>query len=236
MKSEETGSKRQTQNTSVRLGANRMARAIAPVLLRTINEDIGDANAALEEAGQLGIVVVDDPIYLCALAKVKSDAGDYANAKELWRAALPLWPKADDDIGSTFAYRTAAIASGRHFDWPVSASYFDTAKRRAGGGTRPMFTIGLTVDAALARFMAGQRGQAVAEFGVVVAELEPLQADYDREPLISLQRRIGGVFSATVGWSVGERTDLPDNPPGCGVGAPRIRLSRKQSARLQARP
>ena len=37
-----------------------------------------------------------------------------------------------------------------------------------------MFTIGLTVDAALARFMAGQRGQAVAEFGAVVAELETL--------------------------------------------------------------
>jgi tetratricopeptide (TPR) repeat protein len=192
---------------SVQVGANSMARAIAPVLLRTINENMGDATGAVAEAGQLGPVVDDDPIYLCALAKVKSDAGDYPKAKELWCDALPRWPKADDDIGCAFAYRTAAIASGRHGDWLDAASYFDTAKRLVEDGTRPTFTIGLTVDAALARFMAGQRGEAVAEFGAIVAALDPLQADYEREPLLSLQRRTGGVLSATAGWSAGERTD-----------------------------
>lgn len=192
---------------SVHVGANSMARAIAPVLLRTINEDMGDPAGAVAEARQIGAPVGDDPIYLCALAKVTNDAGDYPKAKEIWRDALPRWPKADDDIGCAFARRTAAIASGRHGDWSDAASYFDTARRLVEDGSRPTFTIGLNVDAALARFIAGQRGEAVAEFGVVVAALEPLQADYDREPLLSLQRRMGGVLSATAGWSAGERTD-----------------------------
>lgn len=192
---------------SVQVGATSMSRAIAPVLLRTINEDMGDAAGAVAEAGQLGPAVGDDPIYHCALAKVTSDAGDYAKAKEIWRTALPSWPNADDDIGCAFAHRTAAIASGRHCDWLDAASYFDTAKRLVEDGSRPTFTIGLTVDAALARFMAGQRSEAVAEFGAVVAALEPLQADYDVEPLLSLQRRTGGVLSAAAGWSAGERID-----------------------------
>lgn len=192
---------------SVQVGANSMARAIAPVLLRTINEDLGDAAGAVAEAGQIGSAVGDDPIYLCALAKVTSDAGNYSKAKEIWRDALPRWLKADDDIGCAFAHRTAAIASGRHNNWLDAANYFDIAKRLVENGSRPTFTIGLAVDAALARFMAGQRGEAVAEFGTVVALLEPLQADYDREPLLSLQRRTGGVLSATVAWSAGERTD-----------------------------
>jgi len=194
-------------NFSVQVGANSMARAIAPVLLRTINEDLGDAAGAVAEARQIGPAVGDDPIYLCALAKATSDAGEYPKAKEIWRDTLPRWPKADDDIGSAFAHRTAAIASGRHGDWLDAASYFDTAKRLVEDGSRPTFTIGLTIDAALARFMAGQRGEALAEFGAVVAALEPLQADYDREPLLSLQRRTGGVLSATAGWTAGERTD-----------------------------
>jgi tetratricopeptide (TPR) repeat protein len=192
---------------SVQVGAISMARAIAPVLLRTINEDMGDAAGAVAEAGQIGPPVGDDPVYLCALAKVTSDAGDYPKAKEIWRDALPRWPKADDDIGCAFAHRTAAIASGCHGDWLDAAGYFDTTKRLVEDGSRPTFTIGLAVDAALARFMAGQRGEAVAEFGAVLAALEPLQANYDREPLLSLQRRMGGVLSATAGWSGGERTD-----------------------------
>ena len=192
---------------SVQVGANSMARSIAPVLIRTINEDMGDAAGALAEAAQIGPAVGDDPIYLCALAKVTSDAGGYSKAKGIWRNALPRWPKADDDIGCAFAHRTAAIASGRHGDWLDAASYFDTAKRLVEVGTRPTFTIGLTVDAALARFMAGRRGEAVATFGAVVGALEPLQADYEREPLLSLQRRAGGVLSATAGWTAGERTD-----------------------------
>ncbi|CAH0338612.1 hypothetical protein [Rhizobium sp. CECT 9324] len=191
----------------VQVGANNMARAIAPVLLRTINEDLGDAFGAVAIAGHIGPAVGDDPIYLCALAKVTSDAGHYSKAKEIWRDALPRWPKADDDIGCAFAHRTAAIASGRHGDWLDAASYFDTAKRLAENGNRPTFTIGLTVDAAFARFMAGHRGEAVTAFGTILAVLEPLQADYDREPLLSLQRRAGGVLSATVAWSAGERTD-----------------------------
>jgi tetratricopeptide (TPR) repeat protein len=192
---------------SVKVGAISMARAIAPVLLRTINEDLGDAAGAVEEAAQIGPAVGDDPIYLCALAKVINDAGDYPKAKETWRDALPRWPRADHDIGCVFAHRTAAIASGRHGEWLVAAGYFDSARLLVEEGSQPIFTIGLTVDAAFAMFMAGRRGEAVAEFRAVLAALDPLQADHDREPLLSLQRRTGGVLSAITAWSAGKRTD-----------------------------
>ena len=55
--------------------------------------------------------------------------------------------------------------------------------------------------------MAGERAEAVADFGSIVAELEPLQDDYDREPLLSLQRRTGGVLAAISARNHGERTD-----------------------------
>lgn len=192
---------------SVQVGAKNMVRAIAPVLLRTIDENLEDAARAVAEADQIGLAVGDDPIYLCALAKVVNAAGDYPKAKEIWQNALPRWPNAENDIGCAFAHRTAAIASGRQGEWLDAANYFDTAKRLVKEGSRPTFEIGLTVDAALARFMVGQRGRAIKEFGFVLEALEPLQTDYDREPLLSLQRRTAGVLAATAGWSAGERTD-----------------------------
>lgn len=149
----------------------------------------------------------DAPIYACALAKVASDAGDFARARALWDDALTRWPRADDDIGCAFAYRTAAIAFGRIGEWPQSANYFDEARRLVTDGPRPTFTIGLRIDAALARFMSGDRGDAVVAFADVVAELDPLQVEHEREPLLSLQRRAGGVFSACAGWTEGQRTD-----------------------------
>lgn len=198
---------RDAYDFSVKVGANSMARAIGPVLLRTINEDIGDAAGAVSEAIQLGAIVAHDPVYVCALAKVTSDAGNYSGAKDLWREALPRWPKADEDIGAAFAHRSAAIASGRNGDWTVAATYFDTAKLLVKDGSQPTFAIGLATDAALARFMAGARAEAVAEFAAVLAALEPMQADYEREPLLSLQRRAGGVFKAISVWTSGERSE-----------------------------
>lgn len=196
---------RDAYDFSATVGAASMARAIAPVLLRTINEDMGDAAGAVAEAAQFGSIVGDDAVYLCALAKVTSDAGDYLKAKELWCNALRRWPKADDDIGAAFAHRMAAIAAGRNGEWDLATGYFGTAKRLVENGDRPTFTLGLAMDTAFARFMSGDRAGAVADFGDIVAALEPIQADYEREPLLSLQRRAGGVLKAASGSITGER-------------------------------
>ncbi|NMN07515.1 MULTISPECIES: hypothetical protein [unclassified Novosphingobium] len=192
---------------SAEVGATSMARAIAPVLLRMINEDMGDPQGAIAEAGDLDAVVGTDPIYICAFAKVTSDAGGFLKARQLWREALPRWPRAEDNIGCAFAYRSAAIGSARNGEWTEAADYFDRARSLIEDGSRPTFTIGLMMDSALARFMGSDRGRAVREFGQVVAALAPMQADYECEPLLSLQRRCGGVLSAAAGWTVGERTD-----------------------------
>ena len=96
---------------SAEVGATSMARAIAPVLLRMINEDMGDPQGAIAEAGNLDAVVGTDPIYICALAKVTSDSGNFPKARQLWREALPRWPRAEDDISCAYACRSAAIGS-----------------------------------------------------------------------------------------------------------------------------
>ncbi len=192
---------------SAKVGAASMARAIAPVLLRMINEDIGDPQGAIAEAGDLEVVAGTDPIYICAVAKVTSDAGNFPKARQLWRDALPRWPRSEDDIGCAFAYRSAAIGCARNDEWAEAVEYFDEARSLIKEGSRATFTIGLQMDAALARFMGGDRGGAVREFGQVVSALEPMQAEYQSEPLLSLQRRSGGTLSATVGWTAGERTD-----------------------------
>jgi|GEM_PF-3505712 len=177
------------------IGATSMAGGIAPVLIRTISEDLDDAPAALEASEDLAKIAGEEPIYQCALAKVTSDAGDFPKALTIWQAALPRWPNQDGDIAAVFAFRTAAIASAKNDVWDDAAGFFDAARRLVSGEERATFALGLAMDAAYCRFNFGDRAIAVADFGAVVAALEPMQADHTVEPLLSLQRRVGGILS-----------------------------------------
>lgn len=188
-------------------GVTMMARAIAPVLVRVIDEDVGNAAAAVEEDKVLGPVVSDDPIYLCALAKVVNSAGDFQRALTLWKSALPRWPDNEGNIGAAFAHRSAAIASCSASAWEDAAAFFDAAKERAEESGNPTFVLGLAMDAAFARFMDSKPTVAVDGFGSVVAALESLQGDLQSEPLLSLQRRVGGVLSAINDWREGRKTE-----------------------------
>lgn len=181
-----------------KIGATAMAGGIAPVLIRTINEDLGDPKGALETASDISKVGVDDPLYRCALAKVTSDAGDFPAALTIWQNALPQWPEREGNVAAAFAFRTAGIASAKHDHWADAAGFFGGAARLVDRQERPTFALGLAMDAAFCRFHAGDRPTAISEFGSVVAALAPMQADYEVEPLLSLQRRAGGVLTALV--------------------------------------
>lgn len=192
---------------AVELGVTAMARGIAAVLVRVIDEDIGDPKAAVAEAQELMAVGGDDPVWRAAYAKVLSHSGDFPQALEIWKEALPRWSREEGDLASAFTYRSAAVAAGAHDHWSDAAAFFDAAKVRAERTDKPMFVIGLAMDAAFARFMAGERAAAIAEFGAMLATLEPLQANLHSEPLLSLQRRIGGVLSGIAGWIDGKRPE-----------------------------
>lgn len=181
---------------SARFGALSMARGIAPVLIRTINENLGEAAAAVEVSSDLGRVVGDEPIFRCALAKVTSDAGDFPKALTIWQDALPRWPNPGQDIGAALAFRTAAIASAKNEFWSEAAEFFEAAHGLVNNTDRPTFALGLTMDAAFCRFNSGDRATAVTGVGAVVSALRPMQADRAVEPLLSLQRRAGGILKA----------------------------------------
>ncbi len=178
------------------IGATTMAGGIAPVLIRTINEDLGDAKGALDASTEISKVAGDNPLYRCTLAKVTNDAGDFPAALTIWREALPRWPTPEGDVAAAFAFRTAAIASAKHDEWALATGFFEAAERLVDPDERPTFALGLAMDAAYCRFNAGDRPGGIHSFGVVVAALEPMQADHEVEPLLSLQRRAAGVLGA----------------------------------------
>ncbi|MCT4373586.1 hypothetical protein CLG85_026135 [Yangia mangrovi] len=181
---------------SARCGAHSMACAIAPVLIRTINENLGDANKAIETSIDLAKIVGDEPIFQCALAKVTCDSGDFPTALAIWKDALPRWPNPSQDIGAVFSYRIAGISSAQNDSWSEAVDFLDVARDLVDKGDRPEFALGLSMDAAFCRFMSGDRPAAVTGFGEVVSSLRPMQSKLCTEPLLSLQRRIGGILTA----------------------------------------
>jgi tetratricopeptide (TPR) repeat protein len=197
---------------SQELGVTVMARAIAPVLVRMIEEELGDAPAALAEAERLTVLFGDDPALQCAMARVLNKLGEADRALELWKDAMPRWPRGIGNFTSAFAGRDAAIAAGKAGRWAESAAFFEGSATLMTDGGNPTFWLGLRMDAGLSYFMADDHAQAIARFGEVIAALAPMQPDLDSEPVLSLQRRSGGVLAAIMRWNLeGGATDEAPN-------------------------
>jgi hypothetical protein len=186
---------RRLLDLALRLNIRPLALAIAPSLVRIIDENLNDSVAAVVEAetriGSLG----DDAVLMCALAKVKKRAGAVKEALALWTTYLPRRTDEEGNLATAYDYRTAAQAAGGVGDWQETESFLLAGHALVDPTTHATYALGLQMDAAFAAFMAGKHEDALARFGQVLADLEPLQAQADTEPLLSLQRRIAGVLS-----------------------------------------
>ncbi|WP_380872103.1 hypothetical protein ACFB49_30510 [Sphingomonas sp. DBB INV C78] len=187
---------RRLLDLAVRLDITPLALAIAPSLVRTIDENLDDSAAAAAEAERRQAQLGDDAILMCAMAKVKKRAGQVEEALELWTTYLPRRTDEEGMLGTAYDYRVAASAAGGAGDWVKTESFLLAGLTLVDTSTHPLLALGMRMDAAFAMFMVGRHEEALERFEQVIASLEPLQADVETEPVLSLQRRIGGTFSA----------------------------------------
>lgn len=209
-----------------------LARAIAPVLVRLIDEEMDDPDAALEEAKSKAEILGNDPALRCAIAKITNKRGDPDRALEIWVEALPRWESTVVNFTCVYAHRDAGIAAGNIGRWEIAAELFDQGHALINEDGTPTFSLGLRIDAAFCRFVAGHHEIAIDQFDAFVEELQPMQADLESEPVLSLQRRFGGILSAINNWNEKVldddqlanlaglcsnldpfETDVPDPPP-----------------------
>jgi hypothetical protein len=114
-------------------------------------------------------------------AVIAFEHGDYAEALDMWRGTLCLWPWNDFDLLPAISTRSAAVAAMHLGYWSDAEELFDTAEKRAAYFERPAWQIGLAADAAHSAWMKGQSTNigdlacAIGRFGAVVQRLESLR-------------------------------------------------------------
>jgi tetratricopeptide (TPR) repeat protein len=174
-----------------------------------------------------------------ARATFAFERGDYADALEIWRGTLGLWPYDNADLQPAISTRNAAVSAMHLEYWSEAEELFDSAERRAAHFKRPAWSIGLAADAAHSAWTKGQNNNigdlssAVGRFSGVVQRLERLPNDPEdlsgyfvhktvTALLLWLSRDRGAAVSAQVTWpelglcsqlDINPRVaDLPPNP------------------------
>ncbi len=187
---------RRLLDLAVRLDIKPLALAIAPTLVRTIDENLDDSAGAIAEVERRRPQLQDDAILMCALAKVKRRAGQIDEALALWTTYLPQRTDEEGMLASAYDHRVAASAAGSVGDWARTEHFLAAGLALVDPVTHPLLALGLRMDQAFAIFMRGRYEEALDRFREVLDTLDPLQADAEAEPLLSLQRRIAGALSA----------------------------------------
>jgi tetratricopeptide (TPR) repeat protein len=174
-----------------------------------------------------------------ARATFAFERGDYADALDIWRGALALWPYDNADLQPAISTRNAAVSAMHIGYWSEAEELFDSAERRAAHFKRPAWSIGLAADAAHSAWTKGQNSNigdlssAVGRFSGVVQRLECLPNDPEdlsgyfvhktiTALLLWLSRDAGAAVSMQVTWpelglcsqlDINPRVaDLPTNP------------------------
>jgi hypothetical protein len=175
-----------TVDMAVERKVDALAVAATSLLIRVMDENIGDACAALEAADQLLARLGDAPRILAAKAKVMWRSGDP-------EASLPLY----EDVLTRFdlprpwlttALREAGMAAARAERWPLCAARFGDAVAPASEEEPLARRVGLMFDHGLALHLSGETRRAVETFGVAVGELIDDGQALPPEPLLSTRQ------------------------------------------------
>ena len=169
----------------------RLAAAAAKMVSRVMDENQGLSEKSLERAKEFALELGDGPSLQDGRARILTHMGRDREALELWRTALPQWNVEEIDVNVGIGFREAAMAAARLGYWEEAAALFaDGAKRLEDESVRT-FRVGMTVDEGFASWKSGDDQHALECFKSGLEELESMQIEADRDPVYSLQRRIG---------------------------------------------
>lgn len=173
-----------------------IASAAAALIVRMLDEDLGDPMAAIAAADTFLNELPDPhPSLSHAKAKVIARSGDPATALAIWRDALPKWDVGYDHLSCSIAFREAALAAfklGRHGE---AVELLGRAIGATDEVEHQAYYWGLVADKAFGSFLAGDRNAALAGLQATAAMLEPLEPISNTEPIRSLQRRVMAVIT-----------------------------------------
>jgi hypothetical protein len=164
-------------------GDARWCRNVARQLAIVLDSNLDRRDEATQVLDAAGAEWGEDATIRDQRATIAFEHGDYADALEIWRGTLDLWPCDNADLLAAISTRSAAVSAMHLEYWSEAEELFDAAQRRAGYFQRPAWQIGLAADAAHAAWMKGQStgipelSGAIGRFGAVVERLETLRND-----------------------------------------------------------
>ena len=163
-----------------------LANAAAAMLIRVVDENVGDGAAALATADRLIDRLGAGARILSAKAKVMWQSGNAESALPLYEDALARFDLPRPWL--TDALRDAAIAAARAGLWRQCATRFAEAVAATPEEEPLVRRVGLLFDYGLALHLAGETCGAIDAFGAALDELIEDGQAVPTEPLLSTRQ------------------------------------------------
>lgn len=189
------------------MGAATLATAAGALLVRIIDENVGDPADAEAAADRLPPEVGRSPAVIAAKAKVLLRSDRDLEALALYDEALPRF--ALTDPGIVDAARDAAVAAARAMLWARSAELFGTAIAHPASINVPARLMGMRADCALALHLAGRSAQAIVELAAAAGPMITSVPPEPDEPTLSTWMRVNEAAKMIAGDLEG---DTPMDP------------------------
>ena len=182
------------------LSITQLGAAAAPLLIRVIDENLKQPEAALALADAMITDVARPARVLTAKAKVLWRRGEAAQALPLYEEALPTFP-----LGlswKTDALREAAMAASKVKDWPLAARRLTEAVASLSEDEPLVRHVGFRFDLAIALHLSSRTREAVNRLGEAIDLLVDDGQETPPEPLLSV-RQVGSQAIKSIGFSLG---------------------------------
>lgn len=182
------------------LSITQLGAAAAPLLIRVIDENLKQPEAALALADAMITDVARPARVLTAKAKVLWRRGEAAQALPLYEEALPTFP-----LGlswKTDALREAAMAASKVKDWPLAARRLTEAVASLSEDEPLVRHVGFRFDLAIALPLSSRTREAVNRLGEAIDLLVDDGQETPPEPLLSV-RQVGSQAIKSIGFSLG---------------------------------
>lgn len=183
-----------------KLSIAQLGSAAAPLLIRVIDENLKQPDAAVALADAM---ITDDARparVLTAKAKVLWRRGQAAEALPLYEEALPVFP-----LGlswKTDALREAAMAAGKVKDWQLATRRLTEAVANLSEDEPLVRHVGFRFDLAIALQLSSRTREAVNRLGEAIDLLVDDGQETPPEPLLSV-RQVGSQAIKSIGFSLG---------------------------------